>query len=440
MIHLTGDGGAHWRDVTPPTLPAWGIVFAIDPSPFDSSAAYAAVDLHRLDRHEPLLLRTTDSGRSWRTITHGIPAGEFTSVVRADPGRPGLLYAGTNRAVYVSFDDGESWQSLSLNLPTTWMRDLLPCHGDLVVATQGRGLWVLDDVAPLREAADGVAREAVHLFQPAPAIRLRGSESHDTPWPPETPLGENPPTGAVLDYWLGSAPRGPVVLAIRDSAGAMVRRFTSQDRPESLAADRYFESAWAGSPRVLAATAGMHRFVWDLSYPRPAALSYRYSIAAVRGEGAPLQPLGPLVLPGRYTVTLSANETTLSRRLEVRLDPRVAVSPAALREQLDLSRTADSSLARAVSAHREIERLRAARDRELPAAVADSLAQLARGDAGLAGAAGALTSLVTELQGADAAPTQGMREALAECERQVDGLLERWRRIAAAIPPGGAGR
>src|SRR5262249_49062750 len=178
-----------------------------------------------------------------------------TSVVREDTAHPGLLFAGTERAVYVSFDDGDSWQPLSLNLPTTWMRDLLPHGDDLIVATQGRGIWVLDDVAPLREAWSALAREPIHLFQPVSAVRLRPSENRDTPWPPETPVGENPPTGAVLDYWLQDAARDSVSLAITDAAGAVIRDFTSAAPPESLSARRTFEKALAGDPRRLRLTA-----------------------------------------------------------------------------------------------------------------------------------------------------------------------------------------
>ena len=434
FIHLTSDGGRSWRDVTPPALPVWGIVFALSASPRDTSVAYAAVDLHRLDRREPLLLRTTDSGHTWRTIVHGIPADECTSVVRADLVRPGLLYAGTERAVYVSFNDGDSWQALSLNLPTTWMRDLLPHGNDLIVATQGRGIWVLDDVAPLREASTGVARKSAHLFEPAPAVRLRGSENHDTPWPPETPLGENPPTGAVIDYWLKDATRGEVTLTITDGAGALVRRFTSRDPAESLAAHRYFESEWVGVPRTLAASAGMHRFVWDLRYPRPAAPSYGYSIAAVRKEGTPIEPLGPFVLPGRYTVTLSANGASLSRPLVVLLDPRVQVSAPDLREQFELARSAIGTLERGMAASREIARLRDNRGASLPVAIADTLSALdGAGDVGLHAATGRLASLVGDLQTADAAPTQGMRDAFRACMAQVDALIERWRRVEAMV-------
>ena len=441
LVQLTVDGGAHWRDVTPPQLPEWGIVFAIDASPFDTSVAYAAVDLHRLDRHEPLLLRTGDSGRNWRTINSGIPADEYTSVVRADPGRRGLLYAGTQRGVYVSFDDGESWQSLSLDLPTTWMRDLLPHHGDLLLATQGRGLWVLDDVTPLREMTPALAREPTHLFAPAPAVRVRASESHDTPWPPETALGENPPAGAIVDYWLRDASVGPVTLAITDSVGALVRRFSSEDRPESLGVQPYFEKGWVGAPRRLSGAAGMHRFVWDLCFPRPRAPGYGFSIAAVRREGTPISPAGSWVLPGRYTVTLSAAGVTQSRTIEVLADPRVQVTLEALRAQFVLARTADSTLVRAMSVTREMAGLRAAWGDSLPPAVADSLRALeSRDGAGLPAVASTMARLQDALQSADAAPTQGMIETLGECTRRIDGLIARWRVVQASAGPAPARR
>jgi hypothetical protein len=429
LIHHTPDGGKTWRNVTPPAIPAWGTVFAIDPSRFDPGIAYAAVDLHRLDRREPLLLRTADSGRTWKVIVRGIAGDECTSVVRADPVRRGLLYAGTERAVYVSFDDGESWQPLSLNLPTAWMRDLLPHGNDLIVATQGRGIWVLDDLSSLREMSVAVAKEKAHLFKPAQAIRIRSSENRDTPWPPETPLGDNPPTGAVLDYWLADSSAGVVTLTIRDSAGAEVRRFTSQDKPESLAARRYFEKEWVGAPRVLAASAGMHRFVWDLRYPRPPAPTYGYSIAAVRTEGTPVEPDGPLVLPGRYTVTLAAGDASISRPLVVALDPRVKVSTAALREQLDVTNAAINALKRGMAASQEIGKLRDQKGAGLPAAVQDSLAALDTGDSGLRAETGSLASLVRGLQEADVAPTRGMKDAVRAYIAAVDALIQRWKRV-----------
>jgi photosystem II stability/assembly factor-like uncharacterized protein len=435
LIQVTSDGGTHWRNVTPPAVPLWARISSIDPSSLDTGTAYVAVDLHRLDRFEPLILKTTDGGVTWQSIVTGIPADEYVSVVRADPVQRGLLYAGTNRAVYVSFDDGGRWQPLSLNLPTTWMRDLLVHDGDLLVATQGRGIWILDDIEPLREAGADLAQAAIHLFQPAPAVRLRGSENRDTPWPPETPLGQNPPTGAVLDYWLKDLPRGPVTLTITDSAGAVVRRFSSEDEPEEPPAERYFQAAWLGKPASFSAAAGMHRFGWDLRYPRPAALSYEYSIAAVWGEGTPLDPRGPLVVPGRYTVTLAVGGRTESRALEVRLDPRIRVSVSALNQQLVLAQEVDSTLGRAVATHREITRVLEQRKARLKPGTVDALAALADGgNPSLSSVAGVLANLSTAVEGADAAPTQGQREVLAEYRRELDGLLAQWQRLQASLP------
>jgi photosystem II stability/assembly factor-like uncharacterized protein len=438
LIQLTSDGGKTWRNVTPPALPAWGIVFSLDASRFDSRVAYAAVDLHRLDRHEPLLLRTRDSGRTWQTMVRGLPSDECTSVVREDTAHPGLLFAGTERAVYVSFDDGESWQTLSLNLPTTWVRDLLPHGDDLIGATQGRGIWVLDDVAPLREASTAVAGQPAHLFLPALAVRLRTSENHDTPWPPETALGENPPTGAILDYWLADAARDSVTLTIRDGSGAVVRRFTSAALPESLAARRYFEKAWTRPPQPLEATAGMHRFVWDLRYTRPQAPSYGYSIAAVRTAGTPMEPQGPFVVPGTYKVTLSANGTSASQFLTVIPDPRLHVSPAAYREQLDLTQDAIAAMKRGMDATRDISRQRDQGGGK--GAVADSLSTILGGDSGgLRTVNGNLARLVGELQAADSGPTRGMQDAVHACITQVDELIRRWQHVEA-MTAGGASR
>ncbi|MFI5370379.1 MAG: WD40/YVTN/BNR-like repeat-containing protein [Candidatus Eisenbacteria bacterium] len=436
-IRLTVDGGRTWRDVTPPDVPPWGLVQTIDASPHDANVAYAAVDLHRIDRHEPLLLRTTDSGHDWQVITRGIPTDEFTSVVRADPVRAGLLYAGTDRAVYVSSDDGGSWRRLASGLPTTWMRDLLPHGDDLVVATQGRGIWVLDDLEPVREGETDTGHESLHLFQPLPAVRLRASENRDTPLPPETPLGDNPPTGAIIDYRLPAPARDPVTLTITGPSGVLVRRFSSADPPESLAAETYFDRRWVAPASALSAEPGMHRFVWDLRHPRPPAPRYHYSISAVWRDGTPVEPMGPFVVPGRYQVTLAVGATRLSRTLEVRPDPRLHVGAGALDQQLALAQAIDSTLARTVSAHAEVARARTASAKTLAAATIDSLAAIADGDGtGLASLAGALATLVTAVQSADAAPTQGQRDLHRECMARLDGLLERWRRIRSGLAAG----
>ncbi|MDE3129117.1 MAG: hypothetical protein KGL38_13995, partial [Gemmatimonadota bacterium] len=408
LIQVTSDGGAHWRNVTPAAVPAWATIDNVEPSPFDRNTAYASVDLHRLDREAPMILRTTDGGKSWQAITDGIPPDEFVMVVRADPVKRGLLFAGTNRGVYVSFDDGARWQPLSLNLPTTWYRDLLVHDGDLIAATQGRGIWILDDVEPLREAAAAAASPA-HLDAPLVATRLRGNENRDTPWPPSTPVAENPPTGAVLDYWLAAPSGAPVTLTVRDASGRVVRTFSSADRPEQLPVSQYFENGWLAKSPTVSADAGMHRFVWDLRYPRPAALSYDYSIAGVWRKGTPVDPRGPLALPGRYTVTRAANGKTYAQPLTVRQDPRVHVAAGALRRQFALAQRVDSALDLATATHRNITNLLAAGPAGVTEALADSLHAIADG---VASVDGTLTSLATAVVEADAAPNQGEEAVL----------------------------
>ncbi len=418
LIHRTGDGGAHWTNVTPPDVPAWARIDNIDASAFDANTAYASVDMHRMDRDAPMILKTTDGGKHWQTIVNGIPSDEFVMSVRADPVKRGLLYAGTSRSVYVSFDDGADWQPLGLNLPTTWYRDLLLHDGDLITATQGRGIWILDDVEPLREAVAASAT-AAHLYTPLVATRLRADENRDTPWPPSTPVAQNPPTGAVIDYWLASAASGPVTLAVRDAGGQVIRTFSSADQPEQLPATQYFENGWLGEAPRVESTAGMHRFVWDLRYPRPDALSYDYSIAGVWHDGTPIDPRGPLALPGRYTVSLTVNGKTYTRPLTVRMDPRVHVSTAALRAQLALAQSVGAALGRATAAHRAVTAYRDGHKGALPPAGLDSANALA-GE--LATVDGVLTSLATQVVAADAAPNQGERGVLTEYTRRLEAL------------------
>jgi photosystem II stability/assembly factor-like uncharacterized protein len=441
LVKRTSDGGAHWTNVTPPGTPAWGIVSSVDLSPLDPATVYVAIDTHRLDRFSPIAFRTHDGGRTWQSIARGLPADEFVGVVRCDRRQKGLLYAGTNRSIYVSFDDGAHWQPLARNFPTTWVRDLLAHHDDLIAATQGRGIWVLDDVSPLRAIAAGLTREPVALVSPAPAVRLRTSENHDTPPPPETPLGQNPPTGAVFDYWLAVPARGAVSLRITDGDGAVVRSFRSDDPPESLRTDVYFDKAWLQPPQRLETAAGMHRFVWDLRYPRPAARSFRNSIAAVLASGTPAQPFGPFVLPGDYKVTLSVDGAEKSRSLKVGLDPRVSVPADGLVEQLQLSHAIDSTLVRAWVAHDEIEQARKERGGALAPALRDSLATLGTlGGTSLSGAANALTDIAIGVQSADTAPPQGLKEGYRACAALVDGLIERWRRLEPQLREASAAR
>jgi len=303
-------------------------------------------------------------------------------------------------------------------------------NGDLIAGTQGRGIWILDDLEPLREITQKISEEPVHLFNPAQTWRLRNDENRDTPWPPSTPLGQNPPAGAIIDYWLKDDVQGPVTLTITDSKGNIVKQFSSNEKAKKLPAHRYFEKGWLAKAKHLYSTAGMHRFVWNLRYPRPSALQYRYSIAAIWTDGTPVVPEGPLVLPGHYTVSLRANGRDYTRPLVIKLDPRVHVSEDDLVKQLKLAQQIDALLNKSVAAYKNIHSRLMKEKRTLSTAMADSLSTLSNsGKPNLSSAIGALSGLVTSVQRADAAPVQGQTEVFSYYKKQIDGLLSRWHRI-----------
>lgn len=437
LIQVTRDGGQNWQNVTPPSVPHWGRINTIAPSAFSVDVAYAAVDLHRTGKYAPLIIKTKDGGRTWTRIIDGLPVDQFVFAVREDPERAGLLYAATNRSVFVTFDDGAHWQSLALNLPTALVRDLLVHHGDLLAGTQGRGIWALDNLAPLREMPSDLSSRSVYLFKPSDAWRLRSSENRDTPPPPTTPLGQNPPTGAIIDYWLREAAAGPVTLTIRNAEGATIRKFSSDDKPETLTANQYFQSGWIKQEKLLSADAGMHRFIWDLRTPRPTALAYNYKINAVWHDGTLLDPEGALVLPGQYTVTLNVGGRDYSQPLIVKLDPRVQVNMEALQEQFTFAREVTEALSQVVKTYRTIESiLKALENKNTSDALNDSLAVLTtKGNPNLSSVAGVLTKVVEAVQSADAAPTQGQREVFVEYQKQYKSLLQRWQALAPKIHP-----
>ena len=351
LIHLTTDGGQHWANVTPPDLTPWAKVSLIDASHFDPNTAYAAVNTIRLDDLRPHIYRTRDGGRTWAHITSGIPDGGTVNVVREDPKRRGLLFAGTEQAVYVSFDDGDHWQSLRLNMPATSIRDLIVKDDDLVVATHGRSFWILDDITPLRQVSEAVAAAPVHLYRPQDAWRVQWDKNTDTPLPPDEPAGQNPPDGAVIDYWLKSQASGPVVIEILDGSGRPVRRFSSTDPVEPVKDIGNWPAYWIKPTRVPAATPGMHRFVWDLHWPPPKVFEWSYPIAATPGDTA-REPKGPWAVPGAYTVRLTVGATVQTAPLLVKMDPRVKTPLTALEAPV---RAVDEALRR--------DRPRARRDR-----------------------------------------------------------------------------
>jgi photosystem II stability/assembly factor-like uncharacterized protein len=448
VIHLTRDGGRHWQDVTPPGMPLWGRVNQIDAAASDPGTAYVAVDTHRQDKFAPYMYRTHDYGRTWESITTGIPADQYVYVVRQDLRMARLLYAGTNAGVYVSFDDGDHWQPLQLNLPTARVRDLTLHGDDLIAATQGRAIWVLDDVTPLRQAATAVLDTHIHLFEPAVAVRVRRNENKDTPMPPEIPAGQNAPEGAILDYWIGKDITGPVQLTISDSAGKVVRQFASDAKPEKLETGQYFNDGWLSPPEQLPGGPGAHRFVWDLRYPRPPSVSYDYSISAVYGQGGALLPEGPLVLPGRYTVKLTAGGETSAQTLRVTLDPRIPPREAkvALAQQLKLAQDIGTDLRRSYAVHAELVQLgealktldaglTAPADADLKQAVDALMSGVAdlnskspdRHD--LASINRTLSGLAADLMDSDRAPPAQYRAAYEEYDGYLDTDLKRWQEL-----------
>jgi len=441
-LQVTRDDGATWTDVTPPGLPDWAKVNHVDASASDPATAYVAADRHRGDDRTPYVFRTHDFGATWNAIGSGLPDDEWVGVVREDPKRRGLLYAGTNRGMYVSFDDGDSWRGLQLDLPTTGINDLRIAGDDLAVATQGRAIWILDQLAPLRDLAARGAPDGVRLAPPGVAYRLRANQNKDTPLPPEEPRGENPPPGAILDYWLPEGIEGPVTLEIVDGDGDVVRRFASDDQAFEPEVDVYFTEEFLVPPPSLSAAPGPHRFTWNVRGERPRSLNYGVSIAAVPGREAIVEPEGAFVVPGTYRVRFTAGGTTVEQPLEVRLDPRVATSPEELEAlaafQADvvreLERSMDLAEARAEAAAKVREesarrsgRLRRAAERALTEL--DTLTESADADPG--DLHRRLSALATDLESVDAAPTGPQRQLFEESRSGLDRWETAWKKFDA---------
>jgi photosystem II stability/assembly factor-like uncharacterized protein len=334
LIHLTTDAGKTWSNVTPPNISAWQKISLIEAGNFDSNTAYAAVNTLRLDDLRPHIFATHDSGKTWTEIVNGIPAGQIVNAVREDPERKGLLFAGTEKGVYVSFDDGSNWESLRMNLPASSVRDLIVTSDDLVVATHGRGFWILDNITPLRQPTK---RRETFLLKPQIALRVRANLNTDTPLPPDEPAGENPPDGAMIDYFLAKDASGPVTIEIKDEKGQSVRKYSSADKPIVANPKRLrIPSYWIRPPQSVSTKAGMHRFLWDMHYTPIAGVEPEFPISATYRNTAP-QATSPWVLPGNYMVTLTVDGKTFTEPLKIAMDPRVKGSLADLQDQFDLS-------------------------------------------------------------------------------------------------------
>jgi photosystem II stability/assembly factor-like uncharacterized protein len=327
LIQLTRDDGKNWENVTPKGMPEWSMVSIIEASPNDAGTAYAAIDRHKLDDFNPFIYKTHDFGKTWTLINSGIPAGSYVRSVREDPKVKGLLYAGTETGVYFSADDGAHWQSLQLNLPTTPIHDLAVKDSDLVVATHGRSFWILDDISPLRQANAAIASEDFHLFQPASAVRLHFPDAVNR----RRPVGDNPPKGAVLYYYLKAKPadKEEITIEISDAHGKRVRllsnvKESNQEQPPE----------WPDMEKpayLLPSDVGMNRFAWDFRSDSPVQIPNSFY------EGLP--PRGPLVVPGTYQVKLTVKGKSQSAPLNVTIDPRLQnqVTAADLQMETELA-------------------------------------------------------------------------------------------------------
>src|SRR5712671_3181737 len=444
VINLTRDGGKTWTNVTPAAVSPWSKVSLMEASHFDDESVYAAVNRFKLDDLHPHIYRTHDAGKSWKEIVSGIPDNEVVNSVREDPVRAGLLFAGTERAAYFSLDDGEHWQPLRLNMPATSIRDLVIHDNDIVVGTHGRSFWILDDMTPLRQLNAKSASSETLLFKPKLTYRFRRDRNTDTPLPPEEPAGKNPPDGAIINYRLGADSRTPVVLEIVDATGKTIRTFSSADSVEPVDTDLNVPTYWIRPPQSLATAAGTHRFVWDLHYAPPKVLGHDYPISAIYGD-TPRTPLGPAVMPGTYTVRLSANGQRYTQPLTIRMDPRVQITDAGLRMQRDIGVRMNDAISRDFAALSEVRTqrvvLRTTREGAKAKELADSLvaldSALARVENG-AGAANAiglvalneqLAGILDTVEGADAEPTTQVVAAASDLEKSLDAALARWSEI-----------
>ena len=452
LIHVTRDGGKTWTNVTPPNLPPAGIN-VIDASHANAGTAYAAL-LSR-DAH-PHLYRTSDYGATWQEISRGLADGGTARVIREDPVDPSLVYAGTVTSAYVSFDRGDRWQSLQLNLPATVVSDMTVHQDDLVISTYGRGFWILDDVSPLRQVRAAMSSTApAFLFKPGAASRARWDNTQDTPLPPEMKVGDNPPEGAIIDYYLAAPATGPVTLAITDAAGAVIREYSSVAPPVDPTMANVPEY-WLAPPAVLPVTAGMHRFAWDLRYADPPALNFGYSGTlldyreytlswhALPGMTPRSTLAGPMVLPGTYNVKLKVDGKSYTQPLTLVADPRVTVPAAGLAAQFRLQQRMVAGISTTYHAFNHVMELRKALEANIvlnagdsvgPAPVAEmkaldaALGQLADGPAGFGAAHRDLGRRLNDMLVGDFAPTSSVVAGVDGPCRAIDAALERLRQL-----------
>lgn len=462
LVQLTRDGGKSWRDVTPQGLPEGARVQRIEASPTDAETAYAAVFGPRGGGDlSPYAFRTRDGGRTWQKITNGLPARGYVHVVREDLARRGLLYAGADKGVFVSFDGGDSWRPMQLNLPVSPVRDLYVHAGDLIAATYGRGLWVLDDISPLRQLGEQLSARA-RLFKPSTAVRVRWDNWQETPLGPETPAGENPPDGAPINYYLKSNAR-EVTLEVRDSRGTLLRRFTNAP-PDSRDLPANVPVYWFAPPDLLTAKQGLNRFVWNLRLADPPALPFGFRGGrldyveftlpdnAVPGKTPRRQPPGPLVNPGQYELVLTVDGETFRQPLTVTLDPRVRVGAEDLAAQFEVASALGDMMRTTFDAYNYVtatrdalaDRIKAlsnnpnAKDAAEAATALDrELASIADGDEpeGFGFVNRDLSRYMSMVESADARPAESARARARDACEMLRASLARWRKANASTIP-----
>jgi photosystem II stability/assembly factor-like uncharacterized protein len=463
VIQTTADGGLHWTDVTPPQIASYWKVFMIDAGRFDARTAYAAVNTLRIDDMRAHIYRTHDGGRTWTEIVSGMEGAGPVNAVREDPKRRGLLYASTEKGVYVSFDDGNRWQSLRLNLPATSVRDLIVKDDDLAVATHGRGFWILDDITPLRQIDKATAASDAVLFEPAAAWRVRWNLSRDMPWPKDEPTLPNPPEGAPVNYYLKSDASGPVTLEILTPAGQPVRRYSSTDVVPPLpdASTAPVPLYWYRPTQRLSVDSGMHRFYWDLRYqPLGGSAGGRggLSIQGIPHNSTPAAAT-PLVAPGTYTVKLTVGGRSYTQPIVVKQDPRVKTPAPAMQQVYSLMSAMYFGAANARSGEERARTLREQVAQQLEGASGPARTALESFDKKLEALAGApvaagggrgggrggaarvspdtladvastLGSLVNSLGSADVQPTANQVNAITAARGAASRVMARWRALA----------
>ena len=351
LIHITRDGGQHWKNITPTEITSWSKVSLIDASRYDDNTAYVAVNRIRCDDQAPYIYKTTDGGTTWKKIVTGLP-NEPINAVREDAVRKGLLFAGSENAVYVSFDAGEHWQSLQLNMPSTSIRDLVIKDDDLVIGTHGRSFWILDNISSLRQLNPSTKNQ-VALFKPQVATRIRWNMNTDTPLPPEEPAGENPPDGAMIEYYLPSNTNDVVQIDILNQQKEIVRTFKSNDTLYTIP-ELNIPLYWIRPQSILSNKTGMHRLLWDMKYA-PLNLPVSYPMTAVKYNTAP-DANAPWVLPGMYTVRITVGNQQKEQALEIKMDPRVKTAFADLKRQHDLSKACYDARKQTINKYPQIDR------------------------------------------------------------------------------------